>query len=294
MTDRSFRDYFRSCNHVVNAFGRNRVVDDLATDDFARLRTELSKTRGPVALGNEITRIRMLFKFGYDEGLIEKPMRYGQSFKKPSKKTLRQERERNGPRMFESDELRRIIGAAPQPLRTMTLLAINCGFGQSDVANLPRNAVDLEGGWITYARAKTGIPRRCPLWPRTIEALRDAIENRPEPNDTADADCVFLTSYGNRWVRMSNHEDPSKRTAKNAVAQQFAKLLQHLGINGQRNFYAAKHSFQTVAEDSRDLPAVKHIMGHADDSMSAVHRERISDERLRAVVAVVHEWLFGQ
>ena len=36
----------------------------------------------------------------------------------------------------------------------------------------------------------------------------------------------------------------------------------------------------------------KHIMGHADDTMGAVYRETIDDDRLRAVVDHVHEWLF--
>ena len=35
-------------------------------------------------------------------------------------------------------------------------------------------------------------------------------------------------------------------------------------------------------------------MGHADQSMAANYRERISDERLQAVVDVVHDWLFGE
>jgi len=33
-------------------------------------------------------------------------------------------------------------------------------------------------------------------------------------------------------------------------------------------------------------------MGHVDNSMAGVYRERISDERLRAVVEVVRGWLF--
>jgi hypothetical protein len=33
-------------------------------------------------------------------------------------------------------------------------------------------------------------------------------------------------------------------------------------------------------------------MGHVDDSMSGHYRERIDDERLRAVVAHVRGWLF--
>ena len=42
-----------------------------------------------------------------------------------------------------------------------------------------------------------------------------------------------------------------------------------------------------------DQVAVDHIMGHARDDMASAYRERISDDRLRAVAGVVHAWLFG-
>jgi integrase len=70
------------------------------------------------------------------------------------------------------------------------------------------------------------------------------------------------------------------------------KLLNALGINGHRNFYALRHTFETIGGEARDQPAVDAIMGHARDDMASVYRERISDERLRAVVEHVRQWLF--
>ena len=43
---------------------------------------------------------------------------------------------------------------------------------------------------------------------------------------------------------------------------------------------------------AKDPEAVVTCMGHVDTSMGAVYRERISDERLRAVVNVVGAWLW--
>lgn len=78
------------------------------------------------------------------------------------------------------------------------------------------------------------------------------------------------------------------------MALQFGKLLTTLGLKRPRlNFYALRHTFRTVADEARDQPAANAIMGHAGESMAAVYRERISDERLRAVSDYVHEWLFG-
>ena len=57
ITNKTFVDYHRICRVLVSIVGISRLVDDLAADDFQRLRKELSKTRGPVTLGNEIQRI---------------------------------------------------------------------------------------------------------------------------------------------------------------------------------------------------------------------------------------------
>jgi len=57
-----------------------------------------------------------------------------------------------------------------------------------------------------------------------------------------------------------------------------------------------RHGFQTVGDGAKDPIAVRFIMGHADlgNDMSAVYREGVDDERLRAVTEHVRKWLFGE
>ena len=293
---RTFTSYFESCEKIVQAFGEDRLVDDLAADDFGDLRRLIADRLGPVALGNEISKIRMVFKFAFDQALVDKPIRYGQSFKKPSRKVLRISRNQNGKRMFEPQELHMILDAATQPFHAMTLLGLNCGFGNSDIAGLPQSAIDFENGWIDYPRPKTGIDRRILLWPETIASLREAIEQRPKPKNEAHADLCFLTRPGNPWVRTSNNENPGKRGPLDTIAKEYGKLLKRLDINGRKglNFYALRHTFETIGGESKDQVAVNAIMGHVDNSMAGVYRERISDERLQAVVNVVHDWLWPE
>ncbi len=75
IAQRTWDDYYVVCERIVRVFGRDRLVDDLATEDFARLRADFAKTRGLVALTGDITRARPVFKFGYDEALIDRPIR---------------------------------------------------------------------------------------------------------------------------------------------------------------------------------------------------------------------------
>lgn len=283
---RSFADYHRVCGRILTSFGKERFLDDLTAEDFERLRGELAKTLGPVALGNEIGRVRVVFRYGYDAGLIDKPMRYGAGFKPPSQRTLRLERSAKGLRMFEADQLRAMLKAARPKLHAMLLLGINCGFGNSDCGKLPLKALDLIGGWVNYPRPKTGVARRCPLWPETVKALQDVIERRKQPKDADDAGLMFITSHGFSW---------SKDTRDNPVTKETIKLLRTLGLHRPGlGFYSLRHTFETIGGESGDQVAVNHIMGHADASMAGVYRERISDERLRAVTDHVRKWLFGK
>lgn len=291
LSERTFGQYYAACSRMVAILGGTRAVESLAPEDFAVVREKLAETRGAVALGVEIQRMKTVFAWAYREEHIERPARYGASFDKPSRKTIRIARAAKGVRMFEPDEIAALLKKASPQLAAMILLGCNAGLGQSDCANLPIDAIDFRTGWLDYPRPKTGIPRRVPLWKETLAAIKKAIAVRPEPKDEADAGLAFITKYGHRWVRVRLKES-GKVAAVDAVGLEFRKLKAECGINGNRAFYALRHGFETVASGTRDQAAVNAIMGHVDESMSAVYRERIDDARLVAVVDHVHAWLY--
>jgi integrase len=179
LTNRSWQDYKAACDLVVSNFRKGRLVSDLDPEDFATLRRKLAKGWGPVTLGNVIQRIRVLFKFAWDNGLIERPVRYGQEFKRPSRKVVRIDRAKKGPKRFTSEEVRRLLAAASPAMRAMIFLGVGAGFGNSDCGHLRMSAVDLDRAMIDFPRPKTDIPRRCPLWPETVTAVREAFAQRP-------------------------------------------------------------------------------------------------------------------
>ena len=297
---RSFADYLRITDGLIDHFGKDRRVADLQPADFAKLRAKLSKSLGPVSLKDKINRIRIIFNYAHDKrypnkySLIDSPVHYGEAFDRPSVKALRKARNAAGPRLFEADEIRRILAAADPAMRAMILLGCNCGFGNSDIANIPQSALDLEAGRVDFPRVKTEIPRRVPLWPETVAALQDAIKARPKPATREEAGLCFLTGRGNRWVRTQQSRKTDRLIPLDALSQKFAKLLKKLEINGRQGlgFYTLRHVFQTVGGDAKDPEAMAAIMGHVDSSMGAVYRERIPDERLQAVVNVVRVWLW--
>ncbi len=96
ITARTFADYYRVCERVLSSLGKSAVVVHLTPTDFQRLRADIAKTYGPVALGNEIQRIRVLFNFAVAADLIDRPVKFGPTFKRPSKRVLRKHRNENG------------------------------------------------------------------------------------------------------------------------------------------------------------------------------------------------------
>src|SRR5262249_26469376 len=107
---RMFVDYKEATDLIVAAFGKDRRVDDLAADDFEALRARMAERWGPVRLGNAITRVKAVYKYALDNGLLERAPRFGSEFRKPDKAVLRRHRAANGTKMLEADELRRLLG----------------------------------------------------------------------------------------------------------------------------------------------------------------------------------------
>lgn len=285
LTERTFADYHATCERLVTAFGKNRLVTDLASDDFEALRATLGKTWGPVAVGNEINRVRVVFKYAFDTDKIDRQVRFGPGFKRPSRKALRKARAEKGSRLFEAAQLRKLIDAAGVPLKAMLLLAANCGLGNSDCGQLELRHLERRG-WLNYPRPKTAVERRCPLWPETVKAIKEAIAARPNPKDPADANLVFITRLGAPWA---------KEVADSPISKETTKLLDALDMRRPGlSFYSIRHTFQTIGDGCRDQAAVSFIMGHAPhgNDMSAVYREGVDDKRLKAVVSHVRKWLF--
>ena len=276
LAQRTWDELLATCQILTAAFGRDRLVSDLRPSDFDALRSKLAKRFGAVRLTNEIMRVRGVFKFALAEDLIEKPVKFGASFNRPAKRIMRLARSK---RTFTAEQCRALLREASDVMQAFVLLGINGGFTSRDCGTLPRAAVDLKAGFIDYARPKTGVHRRVPLWPETIAAMKATMQKR--------ASLAFLTREGTPFSKGEPGHDP--------LGLAFRRLLVKLGMQKEGlGFATLRHVFQTRAEEgTRDFPAIKVIMRHVDASISERYREGVSDERLRGVVDSVRSWLFA-
>ena len=276
MAERTWYDYKRTGAFLVASLGRYVTVESLTPKDFEKLRESLSKSLGLVALGNEIGRCRVFFNYAFKNSEIERPVRFGESFSKPSRKSLKKERQSKPSKVFTTDELAIVYKAASPKMRCFMLLALNGGLGNSDIGQMEtRHVVD---GWAKYPRPKTSVEREFPLWRETIAAIEATKQTQYE------SELLFVTKYGQSWFKEGQADSP--------ITKEFAKLLKDCGLQvAGRGFYALRHTFRTVADGCRDRVAIDRIMGHSDDSMGATYREWIEPERLQSVVDHVHKWL---
>jgi len=291
LTDRSWSEYHSEAKRLLECLGKNTPLSSLRPDDFLRLRSAMAKGVAGVTLMGRVRRVRTMMKWAGDNDLVDRPIRVGTEFKPPSRKALRRARASQPPKLFTAEELRLILKAAGEPLRTMVLLAINAGLGNHDVVRMKWS--NVRGAWLDYPRTKTGVRRRAPLWRETREALDAWRERRPMPALPEHADLVFVTRFGGPFGV------PESSKSNNPVSAEFGKLLDalvedHPGIRQpRRGFYAIRHTFRTVGGDSGDEIATRFLMGHADESIDAAYREDVADERLRRVTQHVRRWLLG-
>jgi integrase len=299
---RTFADYYRACETFVQVCGRELPIAQLTRDHLKTLRTKLGRSVSATTLRNRVTVLRSVFKFAYDAGMIDTPLRLGADFARPSRQEMRIQRASRGRRHFHADEIRKLLDAASPQFRAMVLLGINCALGNTDLARLRVDAIDCEHGWLDYPRPKTGVDRRCPLWPETLAAVREVVRgNQKEKGSRSPetAGLLFVTRRGNPFVRGVPKEVGSKPsvTEHDAIATQMKRLMSQCGIAVRGlGFYGLRHTFETIGGETGNQVAVNHIMGHAPLStdMAAVYRQTVGEEPLRLVTEHVRGWLYGR
>lgn len=286
LRQRTWDEYKAVCELMMVSLGKERYADDISPVDFARLRADIAKGKRPKTIHNLITRCQAVINFANKNGLTDRPILTGTYFEKPSAKELRVDQatqEHQGELMFEAKQIRQALKASRVQMKAMILLAINTGMGNEDCARLEFRHVDFETGWLDFPRPKTGVKRRAKLWSETTKALNDVIDERKTPKNKELAEYIFLTRYGMTWW---------KEGRANPVSREFRNVLNDTDnhVNGV-GFYSLRRTFETIASETNDQPAIDLSMGHQGREMADLYRQRVGDKRLEAVAKHVRKWL---
>ena len=280
LSPRTLNQYIESAKWFVPTMGAERLVETIGPADFTRVRHDFPGHWGIVFSDARIMHVRTMFKWAYDNDVIDKPVKYGSDWSKTPKKKARLQKQTQHAKEFTRQETLDLIDAAPMQIKAMILLGLNAGYGNLDCARL--KTTDIKGVWLNVPRGKTGEKRRCWLWKET----RDAIKAVMKEHDGEEP--LFKTAAGNLWV----DED----TGRNNLTKEFLKLRKAAGCNRKGvGFYSFRHMTETIASDAQVKnvqPVVNLIMGHDDGTMASNYRESISDARIKAVCQHVRKWLY--
>jgi integrase len=303
--------YFASCRRVVRAFldatGESKPVADLGPEDFTAFGRKLQITLGVRAVRRAVRILSSLFRHADDQDWIERPIKLGRRFRQmagvktepPSNAArtpteLRTILERIDARIAElKSRPERDLGSLIQ-FKAACWLAINGGYGSTDLAELPVEVIDLDAGVIDYRRGKTKKERIVPLMPETVKALRPVLEMAIKRNDSL----LFRTREGQPWRRevpnRSGSGNVSTVTTIDNFQQVYGKLLRAMGMKrAGAGFYELKDAHSELADAAGDVHAAMRIVGHALP-FSRDPYVRVTPDRLQKVVQFIrHKLLKG-
>ena len=139
-------DHFCGHNPEHPERSTHKLVDDLTAEDFRKLGEAMRARWKPYTCKVAIGAVKTLFKWGRDNGLCKEPPLT--SLKKPSALEIRRSQNGSGRKMYEPEEVRKLLANADANMRAMVLLAAQSGCGNADLTALPLAAIDLESGWV--------------------------------------------------------------------------------------------------------------------------------------------------
>jgi len=256
----------------VRFVGSNRVLSDIVTVDLQNYRKKLIKLdKAPSTINNRLTAVKAMYNWAVDNEIIESCPRLRAIKKIP---LIKKERA-----TFTVPQIQALIKNAGSQMKAILWLGLNCGFGCTDCAQLQWRHLDLENGRVNFPRGKTGIGRNLPLWPETIQALKEV----PKLGEL-----VFYTRRGNPWVRTirtSEKDGTEKYTKNDSVSKEFTKLMKKAGIKTEKGvgFYTLRRTAATLAANSGDPFAVQKLLGHADVKMASTYVQNISEQTDRVI-----------
>ena len=180
---------------------------------------------------------------------------------------------------FNQQQIRKLLSTPDVKMKAMIWLGLNCGFGCTDCSRLKLEDLDFKNNRVNLPRKKTGIGRNLPLWPETIQALKEISRS---------GTFVFVTSQGHPWIRTTattNDNGEPKYIYDNRISTKFSRLMKKVRIQAPKGtgFYTLRRTAATIAARSGDPFAVQRLLGHVDLTMATRYVQDVSAQTDRVI-----------
>jgi len=163
---------------------------------------------------------------------------------------------------LEDNEIRAVLGSVDQSSRNalrdyaLLLFLYNTGARAQEVVDLRIDKLRFEMPYQVKLLGKGRKERACPLWPETVQALRNYLEHR-EPSAT-ECPSVFLNANGKPITRFGIRYIVRQHAAKAAEACASIKAK-------KVSPHTVRHTTAMhLLQSGNDIHVVKDWLGHAD------------------------------
>jgi integrase len=230
-------------------------------EKFATWKISLKKREyAAESINHYLSAVRAMFIFAEDTNLIDKAPKLRRIKNERTPKTGSSEKP-----LYTLEDLQKLLKKAKLNLKTMIMLALNCGFGPKDLQDLTWE--DIQENRVTLARSKTGVCQTYILWPETLELLRQVrfegakrvVRMGKRKSQNCYGNHVFVTRYYRSW-------------SKDAIAGEFRKLCTKAKVPSY-GFYRLRH----CASTAMSLVATPHV-----------HRKFMRHSQLQQQVTYTH------
>jgi len=272
LTPKHYNDQIGSLNRLMSFLGQGCKIESISTLDLQNYKRKLQSAYASVdRLNLNISVMKAMFHWARRNDVLETIPNIDAISKG---KVVHKEMY-----TFSSEQIKKLLSAADMKMRAMIWLGLNCGFGCTDCGKLKWKDLDLKKGRVRLARNKTGIRRNFPLWPETIQALKELPRS---------GQLVFYTSEGHPWVTTlvkTNGDGEREYTSVNRITPTFSRLMKKVRIHAPKGtgFYALRRMAATMAARSGDPFAVQRLLGHVDLTMATRYVQDVSEQTDRVI-----------
>jgi len=165
-------------------------------------------------------------------------------------------------RILDREEIKRLIDAAADPLKSILIIALNTGMRKGEIFNLRWSDIDFIDHYIHIKKTKSNVMRKVPMNSLVAVTLK-SIERK--------ADFIFPS----QWSKKQKHIRDVFGSFKNACKK--------AGINDLR-FHDLRHTAATLmVTGGVDLATVSQILGHSTIQMTMKYAHPTPENKRKAV-----------
>ena len=250
---RSWKRDEKIVNLHLNKFFGNKFIYEIKEKDIEEYKKErLLMGIKHSTLNRELACLKTILNKAKEWGYIEQI---------PKIKLFKENNQRV--RYLTEEEEERLLKIAPQPLKSMVILALNTGMRQGEILNLKWRDIDLKESIIIIQDSKSKEKRILPM----NQTTKDLFLN-------------LLSTGGKEYVFESKNGD---RYSESYIQHLFEKIVKQAGIKDFR-FHDLRHTFASrLVMAGVNLKTIQELLGHKTFTMTLRYSHLSPDIKKQAV-----------